>query len=506
MKQCYYILFLFFICSCEQKNNHEQKKQLIPHTKKTKLIIDTLKPPLIIKADEPSVICVPSAPGSFFINHSTTGNKKIDLLPPVSQILPEGFEHGTANFINYTTEQGLSMDAIYCSLKDKNGNLWFGINGGGVSKYDGKIFKNYLPEQGLAHSIVLCMLEDKKGNLWFGTDGGGVSKYDGNSFTNYTVLDGLASNAIQRMFEDEKGDIWFGNNDQGKFKYKNSLAKQNTTDVDIKQIKKGVINQKSKLTKSYMDFEILKDIGIDNAKVIVKDRKGNIWFSRIDAGVSKYDVSRSNHPCNKNKCKHNLKNPKDLEQHNKEIAKTITNFTTIQGLVSNNILCILEDKTGNIWFGQGNGGGVSKYDISRENHPCIKNNCKHNLNLLEDLKVHNAEIAKSFTCFNNALQVSGKDVSCIVEDNSGNLWFGTSLNGIYCYYGKSLVNFTYENGLQSDMVYSIVSDKLGNIWFGNQQVGGLARYDGKSIINYRINRLKCKFLNINWFSFNHPLN
>ena len=94
-------------------------------------------------------------------------------------------EGGKSNFTTFTTDNGLALDAIYCSVMDASGNLWFGTLGGGVSKYDGKSFTNYSTAQGLAHNVVYSILEDKRGNLWFGTFGGGVSKYDGKSFTNY---------------------------------------------------------------------------------------------------------------------------------------------------------------------------------------------------------------------------------------------------------------------------------------------------------------------------------
>jgi ligand-binding sensor domain-containing protein len=36
------------------------------------------------------------------------------------------------------------------------------------------------------------------------------------------------------------------------------------------------------------------------------------------------------------------------------------NYTTVQGLCSDHINCMLEDKTGILWFGTN--GGITKYD------------------------------------------------------------------------------------------------------------------------------------------------
>ncbi|HKB44073.1 MAG TPA: two-component regulator propeller domain-containing protein, partial [Chitinophagaceae bacterium] len=99
---------------------------------------------------------------------------------------------GASNFTNYNTEQGLALSSIDCGYRDKKGNLWFGTDGGGVSRYDGKSFTNFTTAQGLANGAVYSITEDKTGNLWFGTDGGGVSRYDGKSFTNFTMTNGLA--------------------------------------------------------------------------------------------------------------------------------------------------------------------------------------------------------------------------------------------------------------------------------------------------------------------------
>ena len=78
------------------------------------------------------------------------------------------------NFSSFGKLQGLKNDVIYCLLEDKDGNLWFGTNGGGVSKYDGKSFTHFTEKEGLSSNFVPSILEDKSGNLWFGTWGGGV--------------------------------------------------------------------------------------------------------------------------------------------------------------------------------------------------------------------------------------------------------------------------------------------------------------------------------------------
>ena len=96
------------------------------------------------------------------INNQDT---KIDLLPP--EIKPAGVFYIMQN---YTSANGLAIDAILSGIVDKTGNLWLGTNGGGVSQYDGKSFTNYTTAEGLAQNGVWSILEDKTGNLWFGTN------------------------------------------------------------------------------------------------------------------------------------------------------------------------------------------------------------------------------------------------------------------------------------------------------------------------------------------------
>lgn len=67
---------------------------------------------------------------------------------------------------------------------------------------------NYTIDDGLPSNMVYCVQQDEQGFLWFGTDAG-LSKYDGYEFTNYTLKDGLPDIEILHFFKDSQSRIWF---------------------------------------------------------------------------------------------------------------------------------------------------------------------------------------------------------------------------------------------------------------------------------------------------------
>lgn len=71
----------------------------------------------------------------------------------------------------------------------------------------------------------------------------------------------------------------------------------------------------------------------------------------------------------------------------------------------------------------------------------------------------------------------GNNVHCSIQDKDGNLWFATTGDGVFKYDGKSFIQFTTANGLNSNTVWSIFQDKSSNIWIGTE--AGACLYDGK---------------------------
>ena len=84
--------------------------------------------------------------------------------------------------------------------------------------------------------------------------------------------------------------------------------------------------------------------------------------------------------------------------------------------------------------------------------------------------------------FNTEDGLALSSILCSVKDQAGNLWFGTSGNGVSMYNGKSFTNYSSSHGLIHNLISTITEDSKGNLWFGTY--GGVSKYDGVTFKNY----------------------
>ncbi|HEY1038840.1 MAG TPA: two-component regulator propeller domain-containing protein, partial [Bacteroidia bacterium] len=117
-------------------------------------------------------------------------------------------------------------------------------------------------------------------------------------------------------------------------------------------------------------------------------------------------------------------------------GENVMTYLTSEGLISNTVYSILEDKKGNMWFGTDI--GLTKFD------------------------------GKDFINYTDKDGLSNNTVMSILEDKKGNLWFGTYGGGVTKYDGKYFTPYTEKEGLSNNIVWSIAEDKNGNIWFGTE--------------------------------------
>jgi signal transduction histidine kinase/ligand-binding sensor domain-containing protein len=132
-------------------------------------------------------------------------------------------------FTHFTTEDGLAQNVVLSILEDRAGNVWFGTMDG-VSRYDDRRdigdrwrsdpadptdrrFTHFTIKDGLVGDVVQSIFEDREGNLWFGTNGG-VSRYDGLVFQSLLERDGLAQNYTSGIVQDDDGTIWLSHWDK----------------------------------------------------------------------------------------------------------------------------------------------------------------------------------------------------------------------------------------------------------------------------------------------------
>jgi ligand-binding sensor domain-containing protein len=169
----------------------------------------------------------------------------------------------------------LSPWSVYCTLKDKKGNVWLGTQTMGVCRFDGNSF-TWLNEKGLGGPAVRSIFEDRNGILWFGNNGSGLFRYDGKTLTNFTEENGLGNpdfvknnkqgpGTLARVWtinEDDNGNIWIGTADAGAWRYDG---------------------------KTLTNFTMVHGLTSNHINTIYKDRKGELWFGTEGAGVCRFN-------------------------------------------------------------------------------------------------------------------------------------------------------------------------------------------------------------------------
>ena len=338
-------------------------------------------------------------------------------------------------FTTFTTQDGLGDSRLETIFEDREGVLWVGTQGGGVSRFDGTKFTTFTTEDGLAQNVVRSIFQDREGHLWFST-GGGVSQYAGSSFTTFTTREGLEDNLVETVFEDREGVFWIGTSNAGVIRYDGTTftafsKKDGLVDNRVMSIfedREGILYIGTWLGMSRYDgatftaFTTKDVLGHNGIRSVFRDREGILWFGLEMGGVIRYD------------------------------GVTWARFTPEDGLAPDKVFSIFQDREGHLWFGGTLGDGLSRYDGQR------------------------------FITFTTEDGLAHNDVFSIFQDREGFHWFGTQGGGVSRYDGKSFETFTTQDGLANNVVRSIIQDREGHLWFGTFG-GGVSRYDGNDFQN-----------------------
>jgi len=135
----------------------------------------------------------------------------------VKQANPFGEDVGKASVHHsrQKIEQGLTdvttaynPNYIVSMIRDRQGRVWCGTWGAGLSRFDGERFTTYTTKDGLPGNFILSLAEGPDGSIWIGTNQG-LARFDGTAFKTYTRQDGLFGDDIFSIVFRGK-EIWLG--------------------------------------------------------------------------------------------------------------------------------------------------------------------------------------------------------------------------------------------------------------------------------------------------------
>lgn len=186
-------------------------------------------------------------------------------------------------FTAFKTPEGLHGPGCVL-LVDRKGTLWAGTNDGAF-RFDGTRFQPFdmpiptikEPSHKWVKGKVWEIIEDSKGNIWFGRDGLGATKYDGVAFTHFTKEDGLCSNNVASITEDVDGNLWFG-----------------CITSDFPPIQEGGVarfDPSARLStngKGFTQFADVKGLNATDVYTVYAMRSGHVWIGSVGLGAYRY--------------------------------------------------------------------------------------------------------------------------------------------------------------------------------------------------------------------------
>ena len=334
-------------------------------------------------------------------------------------------------------------------------------------------------------------------------DKSAVRKADTNEYDRIRKTQGSTpSDNIRCGIQDKGGNLWFGSTGEGLYRYNGKTFRQYTVNDGLNsnfvwsvlEDKSGNIWIGTSEGINFFDGKNIKSIPIS----INADSS-----TAADTSAAELTASKTQHTYNEVFCIMQDKSgiiwfgtTAGVYCYN---GKSFTRFLDAPGIQNSNglslkdVQCMLLDKSGNVWFGSGPiaNEGITRYDgkaltgFKPKNEGWIRNIIE-----TKDGKIwfgtrHYGACyydGKDFTFFKDKAGIG----NLMLQDKMGNLWFGggeklssiQSDGGIWSYDGKAFRNFNEKDGLGNYSVWSITEDSAGNIWVGTRN-NGLYRWDGK---------------------------
>ncbi|HKX82785.1 MAG TPA: two-component regulator propeller domain-containing protein, partial [Pyrinomonadaceae bacterium] len=393
-------------------------------------------------------------------------------------------------------------------IEDAQGNLWIGIDGGGLVRYKDSRFHRYSKEEGLEGANVMALYEDSDGKIWIGSIGGGLSVFSDGRFTNYSTTDGLPSNNVQKIAAGESGEIWVAT-DKGLASFRDGKitafeGNDRLTHTNIISLYRGIENKLWVGSENglnlvengeLVEFNARKQFGGAVIRAISEDRNGRLLVGTNISGLHRLDQNAPHKA-------ESLTTPESgINSIYKDSEDQVWVGTYTSGLLrftdkdinplsspdfqlEEHADGVFEDQEGGLWFSISviayrlkDGiikGPITSLPVSVRH---IAQDREGNIWFASDdvYKLSKGKITTFST--DEGLSPNRVRVFSLLGDSHSGIWAGT-FDGLHLIRDGQVRIFRKEDGLVNNDTRSLLKDRVGSIWIGTAD--GLSRYrDGR---------------------------
>jgi len=114
----------------------------------------------------------------------------------------------------FTAEEGFPGDSVDSFYEDLEGNLWAGVNRGGLVRLRQKRFEVLSIAEGSQPVAMQTVCEDASGAMWLGTAGSGLARWHEDMLTDIRMPGRGAKGYVFSAFPGRSGELWLSTGDE----------------------------------------------------------------------------------------------------------------------------------------------------------------------------------------------------------------------------------------------------------------------------------------------------
>ena len=205
-----------------------------------------------------------------------------------------------------TREEGLRSNLVRCLFRDREGNIWAGLEGKGLVRIRRALFASFGRAEGLSDETVLCVCEGSDGEVWIGTNGDGVYRIKDGKVRHYGAREGLANEFVWALHQDRAGRLWAGTWGGGLFRLEGEQFVDTARELGPMQVVLAMhedsrgrlwLGQRIGPERRIVSVEQgrLRSLSVPGSlprldvRAIAETKDGNLWFGTMEEGLLRWN-------------------------------------------------------------------------------------------------------------------------------------------------------------------------------------------------------------------------